>query len=218
LVFGCRTHIDTDFSGSYRFVRDIESASLRLDNPSENTTVLAPLNSAIEKLPRKPWEDPRDYGALGPNAYEGDDGQDRALNNLRRFVEAHMIPMSPWPAGKKVKAVGTDREVWWEDKGGVKVVRNANLAFKMLLPLICGQIQPGAIEIVSSASAVANGEVVCLFSRSFSLEFDIRARTDYFDLSTVDFKSCAELCLTDNMIWGWNLCHIFKRLDEVLRM
>ena len=41
-------------------IRDIESVSMRLDNAKVNTTVLAPLNSAIESLPRKPWEDPED--------------------------------------------------------------------------------------------------------------------------------------------------------------
>ncbi|KAK0735025.1 hypothetical protein B0T26DRAFT_746853 [Lasiosphaeria miniovina] len=123
------------------FVRDIESASQRLDDSSRNTTVLAPLNSAIEKLPRKPWEDPRDYGALGPNAYEGDDGQERAQRNLRRFVEAHMVQINPWPEGERVKAIGDDQDIWWEDKDGTKV------------------IQPGNIEVVSIASTVANGQV-----------------------------------------------------------
>ncbi|KAK0657375.1 hypothetical protein B0T16DRAFT_452845 [Cercophora newfieldiana] len=123
------------------FVRDIESASNRLDDSSKNTTVLAPRNSAIEKLPRKPWEDPRDYGALGPNAYEGEDGQDRAHRNLQRFVEAHMVPLSPWPEGKNAKALGDDQTIWWEEKNGVKV------------------IQPAGIEVMSIASTVSNGQV-----------------------------------------------------------
>jgi len=110
------------------FVRDIESASQRLDDPSKNTTVLAPLNSAIEKLPRKPWEDPRDYGALGPNAYEGEDGPARAHRNLRRFVEAHMIPVNPWVEGKNAKAIGDDQTIWWEEKNGVKMVSVLNLS------------------------------------------------------------------------------------------
>ncbi|KAK3945440.1 hypothetical protein QBC46DRAFT_117750 [Diplogelasinospora grovesii] len=123
------------------FVRDIESAARRLDDLSQNTTVLAPLNSQIEKLPRKPWEDPREYGALGPDAYEGEDGQERAQKNLRRFVEAHMVPVSPWEEGKKVNAIGDDQDIWWEDKEGKKL------------------IQPGNIEVVSVASTVANGQV-----------------------------------------------------------
>ncbi|KAK4251783.1 hypothetical protein C7999DRAFT_10557 [Corynascus novoguineensis] len=125
------------------FARDIESASRRLEDSSQNTTVLAPLNSAIEKLPRKPWEDPRDYGALGPDAYEGGDGRERAQRNLRRFVEAHLVPVSPWREGDKVKPVDGGREIWWEEKDGKRL------------------IQPGAIEMVNVAGNVANGQVVC---------------------------------------------------------
>jgi len=106
-----------------RFTRDIESATRRLEDSSQNTTVLAPLNSAIEKLPRKPWEDPRDYGALGPDAYEGGDGRERAQRNLRRFVEAHLVPVSPWRGGDKVKPVDGGREIWWEEKDGKRLVR-----------------------------------------------------------------------------------------------
>lgn len=123
------------------FARDIESAEQRLDDEARNTTVLAPLNSAIEALPRKPWEDPREYGALGSEAYEGEDGFERAQRNLRRFVEAHMVPASPWREGEKLRTLGDDRDIWWESKDGGKV------------------IQPGNIEVVSVASTVANGEV-----------------------------------------------------------
>ncbi|KAL7620634.1 hypothetical protein AAE478_009629 [Parahypoxylon ruwenzoriense] len=124
------------------FTRDIASVSSRLDNSSLNSTVLAPRNSAVEKLPRKPWEDPKEYEALGANAYEGEDGQDRAHRNLMRFVEAHVIPTSPWSEGEKVKTLlDGDREIWWETKDGAKV------------------IQPDGIEVDSVASRVGNGEV-----------------------------------------------------------
>ncbi|KAI1384126.1 uncharacterized protein F4822DRAFT_418793 [Hypoxylon trugodes] len=124
------------------FTRDIESISSRLDDSSKNSTVLAPRNSAVDQLPRKPWEDPKDYEALGANAYEGGDGQDRAHRNLRRFVEAHVVPFSPWPENEKVKTLlDGDREIWWETKDGVKT------------------IQPDGIEIDSIASRVGNGEL-----------------------------------------------------------
>ncbi len=109
------------YLGLPRFVRDTESASNRLESSSQNTTVLAPLNSAVEKLPRKPWEDPREYGALGPNAYEGGEGYERAQRNLRKFVEAHLVPVSPWLEHQKVKTVG-DQEIWWEEKDGTRLV------------------------------------------------------------------------------------------------
>lgn len=123
--------------------RDVESVSLRLDDSSQNSTVLAPLNSAMDKLPRKPWEDPEDYNKLGADAYEGEGGRERAQRNLKRFVEAHVVPRNPWPQGEKVKTLGdNDNEVWWEEKDGAKV------------------IQPGNIEVASIASSVQNGQVV----------------------------------------------------------
>ncbi|KAG7005912.1 hypothetical protein G7Y79_00017g042940 [Physcia stellaris] len=103
------------------FTRDIDSISSRLDNGSQNTTVLAPLNSEILKLPRKPWEDPKDYEEIGQNAYGGSDGEDRAQHNLRKFVEAHIVPASPWKEGEKVDSVGGGK-VWWENKSGKKTV------------------------------------------------------------------------------------------------
>lgn len=104
------------------FTRDIESISRRLDNSAQNSTVLAPLNSAIESLPRKPWEDPADYDTLGADAYEGEDGQERAQRNIRRFVEAHIVPSSPWPKNEKVKPIGSNTQAWWEEKDGVRMV------------------------------------------------------------------------------------------------
>jgi hypothetical protein len=137
----------SDVLGKYRsinifagFSRGIETVSRRLEDSSLNTTALAPLNSAITGLPRKPWEDPEDYEKLGSEAYEGKKGEERADRNMRRFVEAHIVPISPWEEKEKVKTVAGD-EVWWESKHGVKVV------------------QPGNIEVLSVASKVANGEV-----------------------------------------------------------
>ena len=106
------------FSG---FTRDIDTVDQRLGDSSLNTTVLAPLNSAITALPRKPWEDPRDYAVLGAGAYEGTDGEDRAHRNLRRFVEAHIVLMSPWTENEKVRTMAGG-VVWWELKDGKRLV------------------------------------------------------------------------------------------------
>ncbi|KAL8972225.1 MAG: hypothetical protein Q9183_000664 [Haloplaca sp. 2 TL-2023] len=122
------------------FTRDIDRISKRLNDNSQNTTVLAPLNSEIQKLPRKPWEDPGDYKELGESAYHGSDGGDRAHRNLGRFVEAHVVPRSPWKEGEKVKSLRGE-ELWWEHVEGRKTV------------------QPGNIEISSIADRVSNGEV-----------------------------------------------------------
>lgn len=103
------------------FTRDIESISKRLEDSEQNTTVLAPLNSKIQQLPRKPWEDPKDYEVLGEEAYEGEHGEDRAQMNIRRFVEAHIVPTSPWCEGEKLETLGGTK-VWWQTKDDKKLV------------------------------------------------------------------------------------------------
>lgn len=140
-VIGTQRQINI-FAG---FTRDISTVSKRLDTSSQNTTVLAPVNSAITALPRKPWEDPKEYAAFGANAYEGQDGEDRAHANLRRFTEAHVVPASPWKEGEKVKSMG-GATLWWEKKGDKAV------------------IQPGEVEVERVVSRVANGEVWVLKS------------------------------------------------------
>lgn len=109
------------FSG---LTRDIDPVAGRLDDASQNATVLAPDNSAMKNLKRKPWEDPEDYNTFGTEAYKGQDGEDRAHKNLRRFVERHIVPQSPWEEGKKIKTL-YGNEVWWETKDGKKMVCSA---------------------------------------------------------------------------------------------
>ncbi|MCJ1339664.1 hypothetical protein MMC09_004954 [Bachmanniomyces sp. S44760] len=141
------------------FTRDIDSIAKRLDQESQNTTVLAPLNSEIQKLPRKPWEDPKDYSVLGESAYDGPGGEDRAHRNLRRFVEAHIVPISPWKEGQKVRSV-VGSQVWWERQGDKRVVsRTYPYIPAEVLSLKVQQVQPGNIEVSSIASSVANGQV-----------------------------------------------------------
>lgn len=122
------------------FTRDFESIDNRLSDVLQNSTVLAPLNSAITGLPRKPWESNEDYDRLGANAYEGSSGEDRAHANLRRFVEEHVVPDSPWDEGSKMKTLAGS-EVWWEMKDGKRIV------------------QPGNLEVASIATKVANGQI-----------------------------------------------------------
>lgn len=122
------------------FTRDIGSVTSRLESAGLNTTVLAPVNSALSALPRKPWEDPEDYAKLGAEAYDGKSGEDRANSNLRRFTEAHVVLASPWKEGEKVDRM-EGGQVWWEKKDGKAYV------------------QPGNIEVDSVVSKVANGEV-----------------------------------------------------------
>lgn len=84
--------------------------------------------------------------AYGAQAYEGAGGKERADENLRRFVEAHLVTQSPWPQDTKAKTVG-GRVVWWEEReGGKKMV-----------------VMPDEVEVDKVAIEVANGQLVSSF-------------------------------------------------------
>lgn len=103
------------------FTRDFAPLSQRFEDGNVNTTILAPLNSAIMGLPRKPWED-RDLEGGGVRAGAGDETE-RAKENMKRFVEAHVVPVSPWAEGEegKVEAL-SGGQVWWVEKEGKRFV------------------------------------------------------------------------------------------------
>lgn len=121
--------------------RDISSVNGRLESnlPKDNTTLLAPLNSAMQALPRKPWEDrPDDKSEVSAATNE-----DKAAENLQKFVEQHMVPVSPWKEGEKTRTLG-GQEIWWEHKDGKKTV------------------MPGRLEVDGVVGRVGNGEVWAL--------------------------------------------------------
>lgn len=127
------------------FTRDIATITGRLEDREQNSTILAPRNSAISALPRKPWEDAQEYESFGAQAYEGSHGEDRARGNMIRFVEAHIVPSSPWKEGEKIETLSKE-SIWWEEKNGEKY------------------IQPENIRVVSVAGQVRNGEIWILES------------------------------------------------------
>ncbi|KAL2798086.1 hypothetical protein BJX66DRAFT_63598 [Aspergillus keveii] len=121
--------------------RQFESVEGRLNDPSQNVTVLAPRNSAIQDLPRKPWENPQDYEQFGEaKAYEGNEGQDRAKRNLERFVTAHIVVQSPWKEGEEAETLGGDKLTWRKDGDRI-------------------YIEPSGIQVNTIAEQVSNGEV-----------------------------------------------------------
>ncbi|PWY71087.1 hypothetical protein BO94DRAFT_539626 [Aspergillus sclerotioniger CBS 115572] len=121
--------------------RQFDSVESKLNDSHSNVTVLAPRNSAIQELPRKPWENPEDYERFGEaGAYEGEDGQDRAKKNLERFVQAHVVKGSPWEEGEEGVTLAGDKLTW--SREGDKIY-----------------IQPGNVEVDSIAEQVSNGEV-----------------------------------------------------------
>jgi|SRR5690242_7473269 len=120
------------FSG---LTRDIDAVSGRLEDAAQNATVLAPNNTVMKDLKRKPWEDPEDYNQFGKQAYAGTSGSDRAHSNLERFVKSHIVPESPWEEGKKVKTLAGN-EVWWESKDGQKTVSSGVLHDQQLIMIL----------------------------------------------------------------------------------
>ncbi|KAK9547794.1 hypothetical protein V6Z88_008216 [Aspergillus fumigatus] len=74
--------------------RQFEPIESRLNDSSKNITVLAPRNSAIQSLPRKPWENPEDYEKFGGvSAYEGQEA-------------------SPWREGEEMETLGGEKLKW----------------------------------------------------------------------------------------------------------
>jgi hypothetical protein len=139
--------------------RDFHPTASRLNDKSQNTTVLAPLNSAINALPRKPWEDPEDYKHFGEaQAYKGDEGRDRAQRNLQRFVEAHLVPVSPWREGEEVETVGGGKVKWVKEGDTVFVSLSSFSSFRgqyrwvgldWLLMLICDRLSRDILRLIA---------------------------------------------------------------------
>lgn len=100
----------------------------RLADHRRNTTVLAPSNAALQRLERKPWESSED-AAAGEGAYAGASGENRAARNLRQFVEMHVLPYSPWPAGTERRTLGGAR-VYWEERPDGGIMVSSSLIFR----------------------------------------------------------------------------------------
>ncbi|PHH74901.1 hypothetical protein CDD80_2761 [Ophiocordyceps camponoti-rufipedis] len=138
--------------------RDLTQAATSSLLASETLTVLAPLNSALDALPRKPWEDEADYHQFGSAAYEGDDGRTRAQNNSSRFVDAHIVPVSPWPKETRVRS-RAGRELWWE------LSSDGSTRYLM----------PDRVQVDRVAARASNGELVSS-SSSLSLPYSLLTR------------------------------------------
>lgn len=124
-----------------QLTRDIASVTARLSTTdSSNTTLLAPLNSAMQDLPRKPWEDRPD----DTDSVRAADNEEKASENLRRFVEMHVVPVSPWKKGEseKVKTLGGG-EVWWDEKDGKRFVMGKG--FEVAVSEVVGTVGNGEI-------------------------------------------------------------------------
>lgn len=114
--------------------RDVSTVASRLES-SQNTTVLAPLNSAMQSLPRKPWED-REDDESGISATRN---EEKAAQNIKKFVEEHVIPISPWAEGEKVKTLG-GQELWWETKDESRIIFPGEIVAEVLGKTVNGQV------------------------------------------------------------------------------
>jgi hypothetical protein len=119
------------FSG---LIQDVDSVSQRLADVSQRSIVLAPANSAMTNLGRKPWENKDDYTSLGADAYAGQDGKDRADANLKTFVEEHIVPANTLKDGEKVQTL-SGKTIWLEKNGDNVVVCNHGLPDRWLTDL-----------------------------------------------------------------------------------
>ena len=107
--------------------------------------------------------------------YEGGDGEEKANENLRRFVEGHLVVSDgEWKAGEKKTTVG-GREIWWEEKEDGRVV------------------MPDHVAVEKVGQRVANGEVVSLFSILYVYTSLIRGSVLLLTRITVDFEGGFEL-------------------------
>ena len=110
---------ERDINGFASLARQIKPVFARLNDGSKNTTVLAPSNAALQRLPRKPWESPADYEAFGQeDAYVGQQGRERAAENLKKFVEIHAVPDSPWPENSEIETLGGAKTYWTKEQDG----------------------------------------------------------------------------------------------------
>ncbi|KOS21581.1 FAS1 domain-containing protein [Escovopsis weberi] len=172
-ILGTHRALTTFFalSRQTRALEDLLAASAASSPPAADSTndryaaalaagtavvVLAPPNAAVERMPRKPWESPADYAAHGASAYAGPGGRARADDNVRRFVEAHVVAVpgaasegaaagmgdgaAGWAEGVRAETL-VGRAVWWETRDGARVV------------------MPDAVEVERVASRVSNGEL-----------------------------------------------------------
>lgn len=132
------------FAGLLREADTISSeleASATAKHPK--LTVLAPRNSALQALPQKPWESEAEYAALGTEAaYAGAQGVKRAQGNQQRFVETHIVPVSPWRESDRRASLAGGPELWWERRADGKIV-----------------VQPGGVVVDRVEASGANGEV-----------------------------------------------------------
>ena len=105
--------------------------------------MLVPRNSALQTLPRKPWEDKNDKDGLRRDGKEDlvwdKEVEDKARKNVEDFVAGHVITRYPIEEAKKLDTL-SGTQVEYRVKGGDKYV------------------YPGEIKVLGEREA-ANGAI-----------------------------------------------------------
>ncbi|KAK9379673.1 uncharacterized protein V2V93DRAFT_373315 [Kockiozyma suomiensis] len=113
--------VNRDISIFAGLTRQVENLMYRLQDPSLDTLVLAPTNTVMQNLPRKPWEDAPEAEPMSPNA--GPHGEERrALQNIERFVLSHVVFGYGFHQPKQKSKCGTGASDLWYEKSGANVV------------------------------------------------------------------------------------------------
>ncbi|KAI6251424.1 FAS1 domain-containing protein [Erysiphe necator] len=131
-------------NGFAGIIRNFPLITSKFEDGNSNKTIVAPANTAIAAMSWKPWENPDEYNTLGSEAYEGGKGKERADQNLLRFVEAHIIPLSPWAEGEKAKTLA-GREHWWHLKDGHRIIQPGDIK---VLDVIRSESNDGELWII----------------------------------------------------------------------
>ncbi|KAK9464393.1 hypothetical protein V1512DRAFT_244266 [Lipomyces arxii] len=103
--------VDREISIFAGLVRQVEDLMYRLQDPSLDTLVLAPTNTVMQSLKRKPWEDEVFVERSSPM-----DEERRAMENISRFVLSHVVLGYGFdkPGEKKTCGAGAS-ELWYEN-------------------------------------------------------------------------------------------------------
>ena len=109
----------------------VNDIARRLTDLSARTLVLAPVNSAIVAMPRKPWLGDASTASekllVNGQAYQTTKDEASAEKNIARFVADHIVPDYPIAVGSKVKTLsGHVLTLVVDDKDGSKYVEIAD--------------------------------------------------------------------------------------------
>jgi uncharacterized surface protein with fasciclin (FAS1) repeats len=104
--------------------------AIRLADDSVNSTLLVPTNSALQTLPRKPWEDKAGDGRITRHGSKdlvwNEEAEEKARKNIEEFVAGHLVTKYPIEEDKQLPTLkGTF--VCFKVEGGEKFVHPGNI-------------------------------------------------------------------------------------------